>query len=121
VIFQANEGGITPGTTTGATSAGLCVATGATHISFEARASRDTVIKFGSIREGLNQTEFWTPITTEWDTYTVMIPATEPYNRNTSDMVKGVWNGFSVVAADEAGHTTGGQVQIQIRNVSWDN
>jgi hypothetical protein len=46
---------------------------------------------------------------------------TSAYNRNLSDTVKGVWNLFSVVAArgeDENGPT--GQVQVQVRNIVWE-
>ncbi|HEY2730055.1 MAG TPA: hypothetical protein VGK52_08935 [Polyangia bacterium] len=106
VIFQVPAGQPGPG---------ICIASGAMHVSFEARASREgAIIKFGSIGEGLNTTEFYTPITTNWSTYTTAIPATADYNSSAS--AGGVWNGFSVVAEPQA-HVGG--TYIFVRNIRW--
>jgi hypothetical protein len=76
---------------------GICIELGATKVTFQAKASRpDARIKFGAIREGLLQTEFFLNITTDWATYEVAIPPGEPYNTYSSGAM-GVWNGFSVI------------------------
>jgi hypothetical protein len=106
VIFEVPAGQPGPG---------ICIASGAMHVSFEARASREgAIIKFGSIGEGLNTTEFYTPITTNWATYATAIPATADYN--SSAAAGGVWNGFSVVAEPQA-HVGG--TYIFVRNIRW--
>jgi hypothetical protein len=102
-------------TATGQPGPGICIASGAMHVSFEARASRDgAIIKFGSIGEGLNTTEFYTNITTSWATYTTAIPATADYNSSAG--AGGVWNGFSVVAEPQS-HIGG--TYIFVRNIQW--
>ena len=106
VIFEAPNGQPGPG---------ICVASGAMHVSFEARASKDgAIIKFGSIGEGLNTTEFYTTLTTSWATYTTAIPANNDYNGSAS--AGGVWNGFSVVAEPQS-HIGG--TYIFVRNIQW--
>ena len=106
VIFEVPAGQPGPG---------ICIASGAMHVSFEARASREgAIVKFGSIGEGLNTMEFYTPITTNWTTYTTAIPATADYNNSAS--AGGVWNGFSVVAEPQA-HVGG--TYIFVRNIRW--
>jgi hypothetical protein len=126
-IFQTND----MPQMQGPTGEGVCIEEGAVTISFEARADRvlppdaqagadTTAIKFGSIREGFNQTEFWTPITTSWDTYTVSIPANEPYNDTATP--GGVWNLFSVVtvASGSGEAPTVGEVKVFVRNIVWE-
>jgi len=89
VIFTQSAGGMS--------DIGICIELGATKITFQAKASRpDARIKFGAIREGLFQTEFFLNITTDWATYEVTIPPGEPYNTYSSGAM-GVWNGFSVI------------------------
>jgi hypothetical protein len=89
VIFTQSAGGMS--------DVGICIELGATKITFQAKASRpDARIKFGAIREGLFQTEFFLNITTNWATYEVTIPPGEPYNTYSSGAM-GVWNGFSVI------------------------
>jgi len=89
VIFTQSGGGMS--------DVGICIELGATKITFQAKASRpDARIKFGAIREGLFQTEFFLNITTDWVTYEVTIPPGEPYNTYSSGAM-GVWNGFSVI------------------------
>ena len=98
------------------TTAGICIELGATGVEFWARANRDQArIKFGSIREGVGQTEILTNVTTQWAKYTVAIPANEPYNERASTS-GGVWNGFSVVVepGDHAGGTT-----IEVKDIVW--
>jgi hypothetical protein len=94
---------------------GICIAPGATAIHFKARASRDPArVKFGSIRAGLGETEFFIDLTTAWADYTVSIPAGEDYDDETPG--EGVWNGFSIVAEpeDHAGGT-----YIFVSDVVW--
>ena len=89
VIFTQSGGGMA--------DPGICIELGATKITFQAKASRpDARIKFGAIREGLFQTEFFLNITTDWATYEVTIPPGEPYNTYSSGAL-GVWNGFSLI------------------------
>jgi hypothetical protein len=89
VIFTQSAGGIA--------DPGVCIAPGATRITFWAKASRPNArIKFGSIREGMGTTEFFLFITTEWAPYQVTIPPGEPYNSYSAGGT-GVWNGFSVI------------------------
>ena len=98
------------------TTAGICIELGATGVEFWARANRNMArVKFGSTREGVGATEFWTNITTEWAKYTVAIPVNEPYNEKAST-TGGVWNGFSVVVepGDHAGGTT-----IEVKDIVW--
>ena len=94
---------------------GICIGDGATQVTFQARASvNGAIIKFGSIREGLNTTEFYTTLSTTWTTYHTAIPAGEPYD--TSSNLGGVWNGFSVVG--EPQENVGG-TYILVRNITW--
>jgi hypothetical protein len=108
VIFVQSAGG--------RADPGICIESGATTITFQAKASRpDARIKFGSIREGLNATEFFLNVTTDWATYQVSIPPGEPYNTYSAGMT-GVWNGFSVIVEpqDHPGGT-----YIFVRNAVW--
>ena len=96
---------------------GICIAPGATAIHFKARASRDAArIKFGAIRAGLNETEFFLALSTTWQDYVVSLPAGEDYDNEVSIPQGGVWNGFSVVVEpqDHAGGT-----DIFVRDVVW--
>jgi len=89
VIFTQSAGGMA--------DPGVCIESGATKITFKAKASRpDARIKFGSIREGMGSTEFFMNITTEWATYEISIPQGEGYNAYSLGAT-GVWNGFSVI------------------------
>jgi hypothetical protein len=108
VIFTQSPGG--------QADPGVCIAEGATRITFQAKASRpDARIKFGSIRPGLFQTEFFLNISTDWVSYEISIPTGEPYNAST---VAGVWNGFSVIVEpqDHPGGT-----YIFVKDVVWSN
>jgi hypothetical protein len=108
VIFTQSAGGMS--------DIGICIELGATKITFQAKASRpDARIKFGAIREGLFQTEFFLNITTDWATYEVTIPPGEPYNTYSSGAM-GVWNGFSVIVEpqDHPGGT-----YIFVRDAVW--
>ena len=87
---------------------GICIAPGATAIHFKARASRDGArVKFGAIRAGLGETEFFLEISRAWQDYTIAIPAGEPYDDEATSPFGGVWNGFSIVVEpeDHAGGT----------------
>jgi hypothetical protein len=87
---------------------GICIAPGATAIHFKARASRDGArVKFGAIRAGLGETEFFLEISREWQDYVIAIPADEPYDDEATSPLGGVWNGFSIVVEpeDHAGGT----------------
>jgi hypothetical protein len=108
VIFTQSAGGMS--------DTGICIELGATKITFQAKASRpDARVKFGAIREGLFQTEFFLNITTDWATYEVTIPPGEPYNTYSSGAM-GVWNGFSVIVEpqDHAGGT-----YIFVKDAVW--
>jgi hypothetical protein len=108
VIFTQSTGGMS--------DVGICIELGATKIAFQAKASRpDARIKFGAIREGLFQTEFFLNITTDWVTYEVTIPPGEPYNTYSAGAM-GVWNGFSVIVEpqDHPGGT-----YIFVRDAVW--
>jgi hypothetical protein len=102
----------------GATAPGICIAEGAKHITFEARASRATMVKFGGSGKGGDGTgtsEFFENLTTAWQTFTIDGPTNVP-DYNTASPTAGVWDGFSVVGTPENG--TGG-VYILVRNVRW--
>ena len=97
---------------------GVCIQTGAMNVEFWARASKNNArVKFGSIGEGPNTTEFYLNITTTWTRYTTAIPASlqTTYNTTAGDM-QGVWNAFSVVVEqpDHAGGT-----YIEIKDIHW--
>jgi hypothetical protein len=99
----------------GAADQGICIGDGATQVTFQARANvNGQIIKFGSTREGLNQTEFYITLSTTWTTYHTAIPAGEPYNMSSN--LGGVWNGFSVVGEPQS--NVGG-TYILIRNITW--
>jgi hypothetical protein len=114
---------------------GVCVAEGATSITFEARADRETSIKFGFVRgPAVGDTEDWFALDTAWREYTIEMPANEDYN-NSGDP-GGVWNLFSVVGVP-VGNTeptttdadtddpinpefpTSGEAKIFVRNMVW--
>jgi hypothetical protein len=96
--------------------AGVCIAPGATMVTFQARSSRANArIKFGAIRAGVGQTEFYINITTGWQSYSVSIPAGEPYNAE-PNTAGGVWNGLSVVVEPED-HIGGSYVLV--RDIVW--
>ena len=99
-------------------SLGVCIAPGAMAIHFKARASRDGArVKFGAIRAGLGETEFFLSISRQWQDYSVGIPAGEDYDDEPTSPLGGVWNGFSVVVEpeDHAGGT-----YILVSDVVWD-
>jgi hypothetical protein len=99
----------------GPSGPGVCIEESAAMIEFWARSSReDARVKFGAIRPGLASTEFFINLTTTWTRYTVSIPVGEPYN--TSALLGGVWNGFSVVA--EPQDHVGGSY-ILVKDVRW--
>jgi hypothetical protein len=102
---------------TGTPGQGICIAPGATAVHFKARASRRGArVKFGSIREGLDTTEFYLSLTTSWADYSVSIPAAEPYDNEPSIPLGGVWNGFSVVV-DPQDHIGG--TYVFVSDVIW--
>jgi len=118
---------------------GVCVAPGATMVTFEARASLNgTYVKFGSTKSAQcvamgdipiasdpvvqqtncpGSTEFWLALTNDWATYTVSIPAGEAYN-DEPGTTQGVWNGFSAVFEPE--YAVGG-TYVFIKNITWTN
>jgi hypothetical protein len=103
------------GNVAGVTAQGICIGDGAIQVTFEARANvAGQIIKFGSTREGMGSTEFYKTLTTSWATYSTAIPVGESYN--TSSVLGGVWNGFSVVG--EPQQNVGG-TYILIRNITW--
>jgi hypothetical protein len=108
---------------------GVCIAPGATMITFWARASvNGTIVKFGSTRAGqclvgypgaiandpvaqqqacgrtfpatLGAVEFFLALTTQWAQYVVSLPPGEPYT-DVPGGAGGVSNGFSVVVEPE--------------------
>jgi len=97
---------------------GICIAPGATAIHFKARASRAGArVKFGAIRAGLGETEFFLALTTTWADYTISIPPGEDYdNEPSAPSPFGVWNGFSVVAEPED-HLGG--TDILVSDIVW--
>lgn len=110
VIFTPEMGGFG--------APGICISQGAIAVHFLARASRDGArVKFGSIREGLNSTEFFLELTTSWSSYTISIPAGEDYDAASPQAPGGVWNAFSIIVEpqDHAGGTT-----IFVSDVIWD-
>jgi hypothetical protein len=99
----------------GSNGPGICIAPGATAVHFKARASRDGArVKFGSIREGLDSTEFYLNVTTKWVDYTVSIPTGEDYDHESP--AGGVWDGFSIVVEpqDHVGGT-----YVFVSDVVW--
>jgi hypothetical protein len=99
----------------GNTAPGICIAPGATKVTFMARASKDGArIKFGAIGAGEGSTEFFINLTTAWAQYSIASPAATDYNLSTTQ--GGVWNGFSVVAEapDHAGGT-----YIFVKDITW--
>jgi hypothetical protein len=126
-----------------ASAVGVCMAPGATVISFSARASVDgTIVKFGSSRPGActaaiplkeadggppdpateqtycpTATEFYIGLTTGWQQYTITLPAAEPYN-DEPGAGGGVWNAFSLVV--EPQYFVGG-AYVFVKNVVWGN
>jgi hypothetical protein len=114
VVFEVND---VQGPS--ADTKGVCIAPNAMSVEFWARASKNNArVKFGSIGEGTNSTEFYLNITTAWTRYTVSIPGTYQqgnYNTTAGDM-QGVWNAFSVVVepADYAGGA-----YIEVKDIHW--
>jgi hypothetical protein len=126
-----------------ANAVGVCVAPGATVISFSARASVDgTIVKFGSSRPGActtvvpikeadggppdptteqstcpNATEFYIALTTGWQTYTITLPTGEAYDDELG-AGGGVWNAFSLVV--EPQYFVGG-AYVFVKDVVWGN
>jgi hypothetical protein len=120
-------------------AAGVCIAPGATMVTFQARASLNgTLVKFGSTKSAqcvaggdipiasdpvaqqtacAGDTEFWLALTNDWATYTVSIPAGEQYNDEPM-ATQGVWNGFSVVFEPE--YAVGG-TYVFVRDITWTN
>jgi hypothetical protein len=138
VIFQNIP--VSAGVATKSTP-GVCISPGATAVTFWARSSRNgTVIKFGSTKEGQctnprpapydpaaqqmvcpGSTEFFLPITTQWQQYVVSLPAGEPYD-NENGNFGGVWKAFSAVVepqdyVDDAGATVG--TYILVKDIRW--
>jgi hypothetical protein len=121
--------------TTGAV--GVCMGSGATMVTFWARASLNgALVKFGSTRSGQcttpkpeadnpvtqqsnckGDTEFFLQLSSEWTQYAVSLPSGEPYNDelNTGG---GVWNAFSVVIEPE--DVLGG-TYVFVKDVTWTN
>jgi hypothetical protein len=106
------------GTTIGANAAGgICIGDGAKHITFEARASRTVMVKFGgggNGGDGSGSTEFLKTVTTTWQTFSIDGPTNVP-TYNMASSTAGVWDGFSVVGIPD--QMSG--VYIFVRNVRW--
>ncbi len=124
-----------------ASAVGVCLASGATVVSFWARSSvNGSIVKFGSSRPGAcmitpinpdggapdpttehtqcpGDTEFYIALSTTWQQYSVSLPATEPYD-DEPGAGGGVWNGFSLVVEPE--YFEGG-AYIFVKNVVWGN
>jgi hypothetical protein len=126
-----------------ANAIGVCLASGATVITFEARASvAGTIVKFGSNRPGAcsalipikeadggipdpateqsacpGATEFYLGLTTSWQQYTISLPPGEPYN-DEPGAGGGVWNAFSLVVEPE--YFVGG-AYVFVKNIVWGN
>jgi len=105
------------GNTVGQAGPGICIGDNALKVTFEARANvAGAIIKFGSTREGMNQTEFYLTLTTEWATYSTAIPAGELYNTVSGGTPGGVWNGFSAVGEPQSNM---GGTYLFVRNIKW--
>jgi hypothetical protein len=126
-----------------ASAIGVCLAPGATVISFSARASvAGTIVKFGSSRPGPctaavpikeadggppdpateqslcpTATEFYIALTTSWQQYTITLPTGEAYDDELG-AGGGVWNGLSVVV--EPQDFVGG-AYVFVKDVVWGN
>jgi hypothetical protein len=120
---------------------GVCLASGATVVSFSARSSVDgSLVKFGSSRPGAcgvtpinpdggapdpageqttcpGDTEFVIKLSTSWQQYSVTLPATEPYN-DEPGAGGGVWNAFSLVVEPE---NFEGGAYLFVKDVVWSN
>ncbi len=113
VVFEVND---VQGPSTD--TKGVCIAHGAMGVQFWARASKNNAnVKFGSIGEGINVTEYYQPITTTWTRYFIAIGPTaqDGYDETAGDM-QGVWNAFSVVV-DPADYVGG--AYIEVKDISW--
>jgi hypothetical protein len=113
VVFEVNDA-----QGPSADTQGVCIQTGAMSVEFWARASKNGArVKFGSLGEGMNTTEFYLNITTTWARYTVAIPASlaTTYNETSGDM-HGVWNAFSVVF-EQQDYVGGGYVEV--KDIHW--
>jgi hypothetical protein len=129
-----------PGAVVTPSAVGVCVAPGATAISFWARSSvPGVVIKFGSSRPGAclvtpileadggvpdpgtqqatcpGDTEFYLALTTQWQNYMVSLPPGEPYD-DEPNSGGGVWNALSVVVEPQS--FVGGSY-ILIKDIVW--
>jgi hypothetical protein len=106
------------GTTIGANAAGgICIGDGAKHITFEARASRTVMVKFGgggNGGDGSGSTEFLKTVTTSWQSFSIDGPTNVP-TYNMASSTAGVWDAFSVVGIPD--QMSG--VYIFVRNVRW--
>jgi hypothetical protein len=99
---------------------GVCIADGATTLTFEARAVNVTgagtlTVKFGSEWPGEGTTEQVLTVTSSWVAYS--IPIVAGYRcLSSQNAAGGVFNGFSavVVAADHPGG-----MFLQVRNMVW--
>jgi hypothetical protein len=131
-----------PGAVVSGSAVGVCIAPGATTISFMAKASLPgATVKFGSSRPGqctqvnpinpdggttdptYEQTvcpgmvEFFIQLSTQWQMYTLSLPPGEPYN-DEPNSGGGVWNGFSVVVEPP---TFVGGSYIFVKDIVWTN
>jgi hypothetical protein len=105
------------GNTVGQAGPGICIGDNALKVTFEARANvAGAIIKFGSTREGMNSTEFYLTLTTEWATYSTAIPVGELYNTVSGGTPGGVWNGFSAVGEPQSNL---GGTYLFVRNIKW--
>jgi hypothetical protein len=109
-----------PSNVVGQSGIGICIADGAKHITFEARASRNVQVKFGGSGviggDGTGVTEFLENLTTSWQSFTLDGPTNiGDYNMASTTTSPGVWNGFSIVGIPDG--MSG--VYILVRNVRW--
>jgi hypothetical protein len=125
-----------------ASAVGVCVAPGATAVSFWARSSvAGSIVKFGSSRPGAcvkipivapdggppdpateqqacpGATEFYIALTTSWAQYTVSLAAGEAYD-DEPGAGGGVWNAFSLVL--EPQQFVGG-AYVFVKDIVWSN
>ncbi|HTM44936.1 MAG TPA: hypothetical protein VL137_08275 [Polyangiaceae bacterium] len=111
VVFQSNDltarlAGAGPG---------LCIAPGATKVTFMARADRATTMKIGEIWEGV---ESYLPLTTTWTAFSVPIMASFlNYNDNpqSKGTPGGVWKLFSIVADGQSA----AEAKVFVKNIQY--
>jgi hypothetical protein len=99
---------------------GVCIAEGATKLTFEARAVNvagggTLRVKFGAGWPGEGSTEQWLTVTSSWASYN--IPIVDGYRcLSSQNAAGGVFNGFSAVVEPQ---DHAGGMYLQVRNMVW--